>query len=213
MLCHIVWAMAQQAITVAVVRHRPLDRAALEALVATLPGLHVVALDADPSPQVILWDAEDAKAEDSGALEELPPRTALLLLASGDEYGPLPPRTAGLFSKDETPQALAAAIRQLSRGDQYLSASLVPALFQRHVPSPEMAQVDPQALTQTLTAREREILRLLAEGLSNKAIATRLYLSVRTVEGHLARLYEKLGVHSRTEAMRFAIDSHFTTSS
>lgn len=199
--------MAQQAITVAVVRRRPLDRAALEALVVTLPGLRVVAPDADPPPQVVLRDAEDAEAEDSGTLEELPPRTALLLLASGDEYGPLPPRTAGLFSKDETPQALAAAIRQVSRGDQYLSASLVPALFRHYIPPPEMAQVDPRALT----AREQEILRLLAEGLSNKAIAARLYLSVRTVEGHLARLYEKLGVHSRTEAMRFAIDSHLTT--
>jgi DNA-binding NarL/FixJ family response regulator len=57
----------------------------------------------------------------------------------------------------------------------------------------------------TLTDREREILALLSVGLSNKAIAARLYLSVRTVEGHLASLYTRLGVHSRTEAALIAL--------
>jgi DNA-binding NarL/FixJ family response regulator len=52
-----------------------------------------------------------------------------------------------------------------------------------------------------LTEREREIVDLLAQGLSNKLIASKLYLSVRTVEGHLANIYLRLGVHSRTEAM------------
>jgi len=57
----------------------------------------------------------------------------------------------------------------------------------------------------TLTDRERQILALLADGLSNKAIAARLYLSVRTVEGHLANLYTRVGVHSRTEAALIAV--------
>ena len=52
-----------------------------------------------------------------------------------------------------------------------------------------------------LTERERAIVDLLAQGLSNKLIASKLYLSVRTVEGHLANIYLRLGVHSRTEAM------------
>jgi DNA-binding NarL/FixJ family response regulator len=56
-----------------------------------------------------------------------------------------------------------------------------------------------------LTDRERQILALLGEGLSNKAISARLYLSVRTVEGHLTNLYTRLGVHSRTEAALMAI--------
>ena len=56
-----------------------------------------------------------------------------------------------------------------------------------------------------MTDREQEILKLLAQGLSNKMIAAKLYLSVRTVEGHLANIYSRLGVHSRTEAMLIAV--------
>jgi two-component system nitrate/nitrite response regulator NarL len=59
---------------------------------------------------------------------------------------------------------------------------------------------------QTLTPRERETLALLTKGLSNKEIAARLSLSVRTVEGHLNRLYDKLDVHTRTEAALFAVE-------
>jgi len=70
-----------------------------------------------------------------------------------------------------------------------------------------MAQQTPAeqpALPEPLSEREREVLTLLARGLSNKAIAQRLYLSVRTVEGHLANIYGKLAVHSRTEAALYA---------
>jgi DNA-binding NarL/FixJ family response regulator len=65
--------------------------------------------------------------------------------------------------------------------------------------------VSPPINLNILTRREREILTLLGEGLSNKSIAAQLYLSVRTVEGHIANLYSKLGIHSRTEAILIAI--------
>jgi DNA-binding NarL/FixJ family response regulator len=200
--------MAEPAITVSVIGRSLLDQAALEALVATLPGLCVVPLDGDPPPQVALWDAGETTEEALIPVGDLPSGTALLLLVSGRsgmvDFS-FPTRAAGLCSKDESPQALAAAIRQVSRGDQYLSASLVPLLLRLHLPA-EVARTDLSALTD----REWQTLGLLAKGLSNKAIAARLYLSVRTVEGHLAQLYEKLGVHSRTAAMRFAIDHDLT---
>jgi DNA-binding NarL/FixJ family response regulator len=106
-----------------------------------------------------------------------------------------------MCSKHETSEALGIAIRQVARGDQYLSPSLALALLERGE-----AEAAPHDFDMSiLTDRERQILALLGEGLSNKAIAARLYLSVRTVEGHLANLYTRLDVHSRTEAALVAI--------
>jgi DNA-binding NarL/FixJ family response regulator len=190
-------------ITVSVSGGLLLDRAGLEALLEQLPGLCVVALDSDPPPQVLIWNPAPGTNQD---LPDLPPGTALLILVP-DEKPPALPAIAGvgavvgLFSKSESPQALSIAIRQMARGEAYLSPSL--ALAQR--------QQGQTASIGSLTDREREVLALLAEGLSNKAIAARLYLSVRTVEGHLANLYSRLGIHSRTEAMRFAIQHNLAS--
>jgi DNA-binding NarL/FixJ family response regulator len=108
---------------------------------------------------------------------------------------------SGLFANDEVPAALGVAIRQVARGEQYLSPSLALALLRQQ----QETAVTPQSQLEMLTRREREILALLGEGLSNKAIAARLYLSVRTIEGHLANLYGKLGVRSRTEAALISV--------
>ena len=69
----------------------------------------------------------------------------------------------------------------------------------------DLTSTTPRGAFPELTDREREVLILLAKGLSNKEVAQRLYLSVRTVEGHLANIYDKLGVHSRTEAALYAV--------
>ena len=136
--------------------------------------------------------------------DELPPHapdTAVLLLLDNAENLTLPPGVTGLFAKDETPAALGIAIRQVARGEEYLSPSLALALLRQQ----RDTAVSSPANLNALTRRERGILALLGEGLSNKSIAARLYLSVRTVEGHIANLYGKLGVHSRAEAILIAI--------
>ncbi len=190
--------MSQPLITVAVGAHYPLDQMALAALITGLPGLRVIPLESDPPPQVLVWEAG------SGDLTRSPHptrETVLLLIVSGPERPVLPPGVTGLFSKEEAPESLGVAIRQVARGEQYFSPSLALALLERG----EAEAASPEFDVSTLTDRERQILALLAEGLSNKAIAARLYLSVRTVEGHLANLYTRLGVHSRTEAALIAI--------
>lgn len=188
-----------QGTTVAVAAATRLEQAALEALLAMLPGLRVVPLSASPAPSVLLW----APAAGSGEPPAHGPQTAVLALVND-----LPARStaplAGLFARDETPEALGVAIRQAARGQEYLSPSLALALLQRQHGLPEKADA---ARLEALTEREREVLALLGQGLSNKAIATRLYLSVRTVEGHLGSAYAKLDVNSRTEAAIFA--AHF----
>lgn len=199
--------MIQHLITVSAICRFPLDQAGLEALLAHLPGLQVVLFDLSAPPQVLVYDY----GTDWTGLPEVPPLTALLLLIPGDECPDLPPEAGrgvlGLFSKSETAEALSIAIRQVARGEAYLSPALALSLLQRKQNQATLHEVE----LSTLTERELEVLSLLAEGLSNKAIAARLYLSVRTVDGHLSNLYSRLGVRSRTEAMRLAIERNLVS--
>lgn len=192
--------MTQREITVSVGGGRELDRAALAALIASLPGLRVVPLDQSPPPQVLVWESH-------ASAEELPfvtPHTAVLLLAEDAAFESLPKTVTGLLSRDEPPAALGIAIRQVARGEQYLSPSLATVLLQKRQKKSSLTASQKSAI-ESLTSREHEILEWLAQGLSNKEIAARSYLSVRTVEGHLANIYSRLGVHSRTEAMLIAV--------
>lgn len=192
--------MAPTPITVSIGGGHHLDRAGLAALIANLPGLQVVPIENNPPPQVLLWSVCTDRTE----LPLTKPGTKILLLTENANEDSLPDTVHGLFSRDESPSALAAAIRQVARGEQYLSPALATAILQKHQSQP-MGSTPELHVIDELTAREQEILDLLAQGLSNKLIASKLYLSVRTVEGHLANIYLRLGVHSRTEAMLMAM--------
>jgi DNA-binding NarL/FixJ family response regulator len=72
------------------------------------------------------------------------------------------------------------------------------------------AEVTPQTLPAGLTAREAEVLRLVAGGLTDNQVAAQLFLSPRTVGRHLGSIYSKLGVTSRSAATRFAVEHHLT---
>lgn len=192
--------MTRHEITVAVGGGLELDRAGLEALIGNLPGLRVVSLDADLPPQVLVWDVRT----DTSNLPSVSPDTVILLLTEDAGFESLPETVTGLLSRDESSAALGIAIRQVARGEQYLSPSLATAILEKRQAQSSLTESEKSSID-TLTEREREILELLAQGLSNKVIASRLYLSVRTVEGHLANIYLRLGLHSRTEAMLIAI--------
>ncbi len=192
--------MTHHEITVSIGGGQQLDRAGLSALIVSLPGLRVVAPDANPPPQVLVWEVR--KSTDH--LPSVSSDTAILLLTEDARFDSLPKAVIGLFSKEEPPAALGLAIRQVAHGEQYVSPSLAIAILEK-CPSGSSLTESQQSVIESLTGREREILTLLAQGLSNKTIAARLYLSVRTVEGHLANIYSRLGVHSRTEAMLIAV--------
>jgi len=104
----------------------------------------------------------------------------------------------GYLLKDAFDSDLVAAVRAVARGEGYLSPAVSDAVltdYRKHV-------TDPLDL---LTSREREILQMLAEGKTNKEIATALDLSVYTVDAHRGRVMEKLNVHSIGELVRFAV--------
>ncbi|MCK6584887.1 MAG: response regulator transcription factor [Anaerolineales bacterium] len=192
--------MTRYEITVSIGGGRELDRAGLSALASSLPGLRVVPLNSNPPPQVLVWDARTGL----DALPYVSRDTAILLLVEDSALDSLPETVTGLLSRDEPPAALGVAIRQVARGEQYLSPSLAIRVLQERHRKTSLTESQKSNI-ESLTEREREILDLLAQGLSNKTMASRLYLSVRTVEGHLANIYSRLGVHSRTEAMLIAV--------
>lgn len=108
----------------------------------------------------------------------------------------------GYVLKDCTASNLLDAIRAVASGKRYLSPALaeraINALFQdRGEPG-----LDPY---ETLTGRERLVLQLAAEGLSNPEVAAKLFISARTAETHRANLMRKLGLHSQTDLVRYAI--------
>jgi DNA-binding CsgD family transcriptional regulator len=192
--------MTLHEITVSVGGGRELDRAGLATLIANLPGLRVIPLDPKKPPQVLVWEVRGGNDD----LPSISSDTAILFLTEDTVYESLPETVTGIMSKDERPAVLSIAIRQLARGEQYLSPSLAIAILQKRESKSSLTESQ-KSVIESLTNREREILELLAQGLSNKTIAARLYLSVRTVEGHLANIYSRLDVHSRTEAMLMAV--------
>ena len=103
----------------------------------------------------------------------------------------------GRFDPDE----LEARIRAVARGEMVLSPSVTPAVFDALRRAPGPANDEAEEGLGTLTAREREVLNLLARGLSNREIAEELVITNKTVKNHLSRIYEKIGAHSRAEAI------------
>jgi two-component system response regulator NreC len=104
----------------------------------------------------------------------------------------------GYLLKDSGDADLIAAVRAVAKGEGYISPAVSDAVlsdYRRHV-------TDPLDL---LTSREREVLQHIAEGKTNKEIATTLNLSVYTVEAHRGRIMEKLNLHSTGELVRFAL--------
>jgi two-component system response regulator NreC len=104
--------------------------------------------------------------------------------------------------KSATSDELIRAIRQAASGGRYLSPPLSERAIEAYSRRAEGTAMDPY---ETLTAREREVLQLAAEGCTNAEIAARLSISPRTAETHRTNLMRKLGLHSQTDLIRFAI--------
>src|SRR5688572_28411676 len=130
-------------------------------------------------------------------------RVLVLTAYNDDAYvrGLLAAGVAGYVLKDEAPDALVHAVRSVAHGGTWFSQPIVAQLV---APSP----MEPGG--QQLTHRERQLLDLVAQGLDNIRIANQLHLSEQTVRNYLSRLYGKLGVQSRAEAIVWARDHDAT---
>src|SRR5437764_3447360 len=133
------------------------------------------------------------------------PETAVLVLSAYDDepylMALLEVGAAGFLLKNVHGQELISAIRAVSHGESVLQSSLAEKIMQRMSSQTETLQ----RTTDLLSEREFEVLRLAARGLPNKEIARRLGLRIRTVHSHLANIFMKMQVGSRTEAVLLAL--------
>ncbi len=186
----------------------PLVKSAFESLVATLPGVRLAdrAAGGPIAPSVVLEvDLGDSRGSGRPAMLAISRSSNVLRLAPtwepGDAKGALLDGVLGCLSTSASLAELAAAIRQVALGEVTLPHDVARALIMGNAGgAPPERRMD-----SVLSPREREVLRLVCDGLGNKEIAQRLYLSLRTVENHLAAVYAKLGVASRTEAAVLAV--------
>ena len=188
-------------IRVLVISPRVLFRSGLCALLQGQPQIQLTGESSAPSDaaqaDVIVWDVEAEKPR------VLPTRFIALLPNLQNARAWLDAGAGGIVLESSTVEQWLDAIRQVARGETFLPRELA----QQVVASLALTETSHKPPIEPLTEREREVLRLLAQGSSNKDIAQKLYLSVRTVEGHLANIYGKLQVKSRTEAALWAIQN------
>ncbi|WP_328474720.1 response regulator transcription factor [Actinoplanes sp. NBC_00393] len=210
-------------IGVLVVDDQILTRAGLAALIRAAPGLDVVGeaadgqqaitLAAELRPEVILMDIRMPGISGAAATARIladapspPPRVLVLTTFDIDEYvyAALRAGASGFLLKETPPERLLAAIRTVADGDTLLAPSVTRRLVEAYAPSgPE----HPPSDLAVLTAREIEILRLVATGRSNAHIAEALFVSEATVKTHLNRLMTKLNLSSRAQAVVAAYES------
>lgn len=119
-------------------------------------------------------------------------------------FGALEAGASGFLLKDAEPHVIADAVRRVASGQGTIDQSLTGRILREFVERRSLQPVTAQRADDLLTAREQEILRLLAEGMSNEEIARALVVEVSTVKSHLARMLPKLGVRSRLQAVVWA---------
>jgi NarL family two-component system response regulator LiaR len=135
------------------------------------------------------------------------PKTKVLVLTQHDDkeyvFPVIESGAAGFISKAAASSELATGIRSVFQGDSYLSPSVARLLVEnyQHTASERIIQ-DPY---NHLTEREREVLKLLAEGYSTAEIAKTLVITPKTVEGHKTNLMAKLGIHNRIDLVKYAL--------
>lgn len=206
----------QNAVRILIVDGQAVTRAGLRRLLESYADLRVIGEASDGvqavsetlelGPQVVLLDAQLPNGQSLEALrqiKQLQLDTHVLLLSAQDReeylYETLRAGADGYVLKDIAPDELAQALRSVARGETLVQPQLAGRLLSR------IGKQGRDTAFATLTARESEVLHLLARGLRNKEIADRLYISERTVNFHLANIYQKLNVSGRTEALSRAL--------
>lgn len=206
---------------VMVVDDHALFRRGLEMVLADEPDLELVGEASDGAeavqraqelmPDVVLMDVRMPKRsgiEATREIKDLLPHCKIVMLTISDEeadlYDAIKAGASGYLLKEIPIEEVADAIRSVWAGQSRISPSMATKLLN------EFAQVTKegsraQVPGPRLTERELEVLRLVAKGLANREIAKKLYISENTVKNHIRNILEKLHLHSRMEAVVYAV--------
>jgi len=179
-------------------------------------GLEAVERAVELKPDVVLMDIAMPRLGGlEAALEirqrKLPTRVLVLTQYDNKEYvfQMLKAGAAGYVLKKAAGTELVSAIRAVHAGDSFLCPSAAKAVVDRYLNGVD--EGDDESRLDQISDREKEVLKLLAEGRSNREIGELLCLSVKTVMSHRASLMDKLGIHNRTDLVKFAIRAGLTT--
>jgi DNA-binding NarL/FixJ family response regulator len=216
---------AAMSVGVLLVDDEQLIRAGLRAIIASEPDLDVVGEAADGAevpglvsrlrPDVVLMDVRMPSVDGIRATAHLmstmdtPPKVIVVTTFENDDYvyDALLAGASGFLLKRARPEEIVAAVRTVASGESLLFPAAIRRLAaqqSKRGPQDGLAGVG-------LTEREREVLRLMAGGLSNVEIAGELYLGVQTVKTHVGNVLAKLGARDRTQAVIKAYDTGFVT--
>ncbi|MEV6448026.1 response regulator transcription factor [Amycolatopsis sp. NPDC051716] len=214
-------------VRVLLVDDEPLIRAGLRAIIDSEAGLSVAGEAADGAevpglvarlrPDVVLMDVRMPAVDGIRATTHLmstvdePPKVIVVTTFENDDYvyDALVAGASGFLLKRARPEEIVAAIRTVVAGESLLFPAAIRRLAAQRAPGPAGDGLASAGLTE----RERDVLRLVAAGLSNVEIAGELYVGVQTVKTHVGNVLAKLGARDRTQAVIRAYDSGFVTPS
>jgi DNA-binding NarL/FixJ family response regulator len=210
----------REPIRVLVVDDQELFRGGLTMILGTDPGIEVVGQASDGiegttlaaalAPDVVLLDVRMPKRsgiEACVAIKETVPSAKIIMLTVSDEeadlYEAVKSGAAGYLLKDSSIDEVTQAVRVVADGQSLISPSMAVKLIDefKQMSRPDRDQVSPLRLTD----RELEVLRLVATGMNNREIARQLFISENTVKNHVRNILEKLQLHSRMEAVMYAV--------
>jgi two-component system NarL family response regulator len=185
----------------------------IEVVAEAEDGEQAIAKAEEMAPDVVLMDVRMPRVngiEAASRIRETLPSTKILMLTVSDEeddlYEAIKAGANGYLLKEISVEEVASAIRAVVQGQSLISPSMASKLLNEfNSLSRQAADRREQLPAPVLTARELEVLKLVARGMSNRDVADQLYISENTVKNHVRNILEKLHLHSRMEAVMYAV--------
>jgi DNA-binding NarL/FixJ family response regulator len=213
---------AEQSVRVLVADDHALFRRGLQIVLKQEPDIDVVGEAADGNealekagelmPDVVLMDVRMPRRSGIDAtrqIKDLMPHVKILMLTISDEeadlYEAIKAGASGYLLKEISIDEVAEAVRSVHAGQSRLSPSMASKLLVEFAAMSKRADERPQLPPPSLTEREMDVLTLVARGLNNRDIAAELIISENTVKNHIRNILEKLHLHSRMEAVVYAV--------